>query len=53
MLQWALAFFVTAVVSAVFGFSTIATGAAEIAKITFVVATVLFLVSLVVGLLRD
>jgi uncharacterized membrane protein YtjA (UPF0391 family) len=52
MLSWALAFFIIAIIAAVFGFTGIASGAAEIAKILFVVFVVLFLVSLVAGLLR-
>lgn len=51
MLSWALAFFVIAIIAAIFGFTGIAVGAAEIAKILFVVFVVLFLVSLVAGLL--
>jgi uncharacterized membrane protein YtjA (UPF0391 family) len=52
MLSWALAFFIIAIIAAVFGFTGIAAGAAEIAKVLFVVFVVLFLVSLVAGLLR-
>ena len=52
MLSWALAFFIVAIIAAVFGFTGIAAGAAEIAKILFVVFVVLFLVSLVAGLMR-
>jgi uncharacterized membrane protein YtjA (UPF0391 family) len=52
MLNWAIAFFLIAIVAALFGFTGIAVGAAEIAKILFFVFLVLFLVSLVVGLLR-
>jgi uncharacterized membrane protein YtjA (UPF0391 family) len=52
MLSWALAFFIIAIIAAVFCFTGIASGAAEIAKILFVVFVVLFLVSLVAGLLR-
>ena len=52
MLSWALAFFIVAIIAAIFGFTGIASGAAEIAKILFVVFVVLFLVSLVAGLLR-
>jgi uncharacterized membrane protein YtjA (UPF0391 family) len=52
MLNWAIAFFIIAIVAALFGFTGIAAGAAEIAKILFFVFLVLFLVSLVVGLLR-
>jgi len=52
MLSWALAFFIIAIIAAVFGFTGLAAGAAEIAKVLFVVFVVLFLVSLVAGLLR-
>jgi uncharacterized membrane protein YtjA (UPF0391 family) len=52
MLNWAIAFFIIAIVAALFGFTGIAAGAAEIAKILFFVFLVLFLDSLVVGLLR-
>ncbi len=52
MLYWAAVFFVVALVAAVFGFGGIAVGAAEIAKILFVVFLVLFIVSLLVGGLR-
>jgi uncharacterized membrane protein YtjA (UPF0391 family) len=52
MLRWALAFFVVALVAAVFGFFGLAIAAAGIAKLLFFVFLVLFLVSLVGGLLR-
>jgi uncharacterized membrane protein YtjA (UPF0391 family) len=52
MLRWALAFFVVALVAAVFGFLGIAVAAAGIARILFFIFLVLFLVSLVGGLLR-
>jgi uncharacterized membrane protein YtjA (UPF0391 family) len=52
MLRWALAFFVVALVAAVFGFAGIAVAAAGIAKIIFFIFLVLFLVSLVGHLLR-
>ena len=48
MLYWAAVFFIIALVAAVFGFGGIAVGAAEIAKILFVVFLVLFIVSLLV-----
>ncbi len=35
MLKWALIFFVVAIIAALFGFTGIAAGAAEIAKILF------------------
>jgi uncharacterized membrane protein YtjA (UPF0391 family) len=52
MLQWALAFFIIAVVAAIFGFGGIAVAAAGVAKLLFFVFLVLFLVSLLGGLLR-
>jgi uncharacterized membrane protein YtjA (UPF0391 family) len=52
MLSWALAFFVIAIIAAVFGFGGIASGATEIAKLLFFLFVVLFLVSLIVGLVR-
>lgn len=52
MLQWALIFFVVAIIAAVFGFGGIAGGAASIAKILFFVFLVLFLVSLVMRFVR-
>jgi uncharacterized membrane protein YtjA (UPF0391 family) len=52
MLSWALAFFIIAIIAAVFGFGGIASGAAEIAKVLFFIFVVLFLVSLVFGLIR-
>jgi uncharacterized membrane protein YtjA (UPF0391 family) len=52
MLYYALVFFAIAVVAALFGFGSIAAGAVEIAKIIFLIFLVLFVVSLVVGLVR-
>ena len=52
MLYYALVFFIIAVVAAVFGFGGIAAGAVEIAKILFFIFLVLFVVSLIVGLMR-
>jgi uncharacterized membrane protein YtjA (UPF0391 family) len=52
MLQWAIAFFVIALIAAVFGFLGIATAAVGIAKILFFVFLVLFLVTLLGRLLR-
>jgi len=52
MLRWALAFFIVALIAAVFGFFGIATAAAGIAKLLFFVFLVLFLISLVGGLVR-
>ncbi|HET6345111.1 MAG TPA: DUF1328 family protein [Myxococcota bacterium] len=52
MLNWALAFFIIALIAAFFGFGGIAAGAAGIAKILFFGFIVLAGVSLVAGLLR-
>lgn len=52
MLRWALAFFVVALIAAVFGFTGVALASAGIAKILFFIFLVLFLLSLVGHLLR-
>ena len=52
MLYYAAVFFLIAIVAAVLGFGGIAVGAAEIAKILFVVFLVLFLGSLILGLVN-
>ena len=52
MLYWALAFFLVAILAAVFGFGGIAAGAATIAKVLFFIFLVLFVLSLLVGLVR-
>jgi uncharacterized membrane protein YtjA (UPF0391 family) len=52
MLYWALMFLVIALVAAVFGFGGIASTATGMAQILFVIALVLFVVSLFAGLLR-
>jgi len=52
MLNWALMFFVVALLAAVFGFTGIAVAAAGVAKILFFVFLVLFLVSLIGHLSR-
>jgi uncharacterized membrane protein YtjA (UPF0391 family) len=52
MLRWALAFFIIALVAAIFGFGGIAVAAAGIAKILFFIFLVLFLVALLSGLVR-
>ncbi|MBI4372290.1 MAG: DUF1328 domain-containing protein [Candidatus Omnitrophica bacterium] len=50
MLQWSFAFFILAIIAGLFGFTGISVGAMEIAKILFVIFLVLFLVSLLVGI---
>ncbi|MEO6564828.1 MAG: DUF1328 domain-containing protein [Casimicrobiaceae bacterium] len=52
MLRYAVIFFVVAIIAALFGFGGIAAGATEIAKILFFVFVVLFIVSLVAGLIK-
>ena len=50
MLYWAAAFFVIALIAALFGFSGIAVASVGIAKIIFFIFLVLFLISLVLAL---
>ena len=52
MLRYAIVFFVIAIIAALFGFGGIAAGATEIAKILFFVFLILFVVSLVAGMLK-
>jgi uncharacterized membrane protein YtjA (UPF0391 family) len=52
MLRWALAFFVVALIAALFGFTGIAIAAAGVAKILFYLFLILFLITLVGHLLR-
>ena len=52
MLYYAGIFFIVAIVAAIFGFGGIAAGAVEIAKILFFIFLVLFIVSLIWGLMR-
>lgn len=52
MLYYAAVFLIIALVAALFGFTGIAAGAVEIAKILFFVFLLLFVATLVVGLMR-
>jgi uncharacterized membrane protein YtjA (UPF0391 family) len=52
MLRWAIVFFIVALVAGVFGFLGIAAAAVGIARILFFLFLVLFLLSLVGGLMR-
>ena len=52
MLHYAAVFLVIAPSAALFGFGGIAVGAVEIAKILFFIFLILFVVSLVAGLIR-
>lgn len=51
MLRWAAIFFIIAILAAVFGFGDIAAGASGIAQILFFVFVVLFLISLIAGMI--
>jgi uncharacterized membrane protein YtjA (UPF0391 family) len=52
MLQYAAVFLIIALIAALLGFTGIAAGAVEIARILFFVFLVLFAVSVIVGLMR-
>jgi uncharacterized membrane protein YtjA (UPF0391 family) len=52
MLRWALIFLVVAIVAGIFGFAGIMVAAAGIAKLLFYLFLVLFLVSLITGMVR-
>jgi uncharacterized membrane protein YtjA (UPF0391 family) len=52
MLRWSLAFFLVAILAAVFGFTDVAAGAAWAGKVLFFVFLACFVVSLVTGLFR-
>jgi uncharacterized membrane protein YtjA (UPF0391 family) len=52
LLYWALVFLVVAVVAAVLGFGGVAGAASQGASLLFWVAIILFVVSLVAGLVR-
>jgi uncharacterized membrane protein YtjA (UPF0391 family) len=52
MLYWALVFFIVALVAGVLGFGGIAAAATDIARILFYIFLVIFLVTLVLGLVR-
>jgi len=52
MLKWAAIFFVIAIVAAVFGFGGIAAGATEVAKILFFIFVVVFVITLIMGIVR-
>jgi uncharacterized membrane protein YtjA (UPF0391 family) len=52
MLRYAIAFFVIALIAALFGFTGIAIGAASIARLLFYGFVILALASLIAGLIR-
>ena len=52
MLNWALTFFIIAIIAAVFGFGGVAVAAAGVAKLLFYLFLILFVISLLAGLSR-
>jgi uncharacterized membrane protein YtjA (UPF0391 family) len=52
MLGWAATFFIIAIIAALFGFTGIAVATAGIAKLLFTIFLILFIVSLVFGVVR-
>jgi uncharacterized membrane protein YtjA (UPF0391 family) len=52
MLNWALTFFVLAIIAAIFGFAGIAASLVGIAKILFFIFLVLFLAALIANAIR-
>jgi uncharacterized membrane protein YtjA (UPF0391 family) len=52
VLRFALLFFIVALVAALFGFGGIAVGAVAIAKILFFVFLIMFLITLLMGVMR-
>jgi uncharacterized membrane protein YtjA (UPF0391 family) len=52
LLHWAVIFLIVAIVAAVFGFGGVAGTAMEGAKVLFWIAIVIFVISLIFGLMR-
>lgn len=52
MLRAAIAFFIIAIIAAIFGYGGVAEGAADIGKVLFVGFLVIAVLALVVGLVR-
>jgi uncharacterized membrane protein YtjA (UPF0391 family) len=52
MFGWAITFLVIALIAGVLGFGGVAIISIEIAKIIFTVAIILFLISVIIGLVR-
>ena len=50
MLRWSLIFLVVALIAAIFGFTGIAEGAANIAQVLFTIFIALFVLALIGGL---
>ncbi len=52
MLYWSAVFFIISIIAAVFGFGDVAAGAGGVAKVLFFVFLVLFLLSLLAGVVK-
>ena len=52
MLYWAVVFLVVAIIAAVFGFAGVATAAAGIGKLLFYIFLVIFVLTLIMGLMK-
>lgn len=52
LLKWALIFFLISIVAAIFGFGGISAAAADVARILFFIFVVIFLVTLLMGVMR-
>jgi len=52
LLGWALVFLILAIIAAIFGFGVVAAAATGIAKILFFIFIVVFVITLIMGLLR-
>jgi uncharacterized membrane protein YtjA (UPF0391 family) len=52
MLRYAVIFFIVALIAGVFGFTGIAAGSAEIAKVLFLIFLVIFLATLLISAFR-
>lgn len=52
MLTWAVVFFLFAIIAGLFGFGLIASAAAGIAKILFFIFLIIFVITLVAGVIR-
>lgn len=52
MLYWAAVFFIIAIIAAILGFGGIAAGAESIAILLFWIFIIIFIVTLILGLIR-
>ena len=52
MLYWSAIFFIISIIAAVFGFGGIAAGAVDVARVLFFIFLILFVISLLTGVIR-